>query len=105
VRRLGHNAAGKRGGGAIVHLLGAPNQVLGATSASIPTAGIRFGTEESARVLEDIKVDNKELVEGARRAVRNCKIVFGVPDVEGGEARMMLRLEMIVSDTNVKGEC
>jgi len=97
VRQLGgHNTSGKRGG-AIVHLLGAPNQVLGATSAAIPTPGIRVGAEESARVLGEIKIGTPELQEGARRAVRSCKVVFGVQIDQEEEVRMLSRHEAIVS--------
>ena len=98
VRQFDTNlAAGKKGGGAIIHLLGAPNQLLGATSAAIPSPGIRVDKEKSARVLEETKIETRELVEDARRAIRICKVVFGIRDDEGEEVQMLSTVEAIVS--------
>ena len=63
------------GGGAIIHLLGAPSQVLSATSSAFPTLAPRVSMAEEA--VRDIRVKNEELAKGARRAVRVCMIVLG----------------------------
>jgi len=98
VRQLsGGIAAGRKGGGAIVHLLGAPNQVLGATSAAIPSPGIRVAAEESARVLREIRVESMALREAAGRSVRNCKAAFGVVDDDPEEVRILSTHEAMVS--------
>jgi hypothetical protein len=63
------------GGGTIVHLLGAPSQVLSATSSAFPTLARRPSLAGEA--IRELKVDNDELADGARRAIRVCSIMFG----------------------------
>jgi hypothetical protein len=74
VRSLTVNEKGG-GGGAIVHLLGAPSQVLSATSSAFPTLTPRPSFAEEA--LRELRINCDTLAEGARRAVRVCMMVFG----------------------------
>lgn len=87
--------AGEKGGGAIIHLLGAPNQVLGATSAAIPTLASR-SVEDATKILRDLRLNSPALQSGARRAVRSCKVVFGLGDDVEEEVRVWSTEDAIV---------
>jgi hypothetical protein len=65
----------KGAGGTIVHLLGAPSQVLSATSSAFPTLARRPSLAGEA--IRELRVDHDELADGARRAIRVCSIMFG----------------------------
>ena len=90
--------AGERGGGAIVHLLGAPNQVLGATSAAIPTLGVG-NKDDAGKILRDLRVGSAGLQEAARRGVRSCKVVFGLGDDMDEDVQVWSTQEAIVSSS------
>jgi len=64
------------GGGAIVHLLGGPSQVLSATSSSFPTV-TNAAAVGSERAVKDVRLSSEALKAGTRRAVRVCLMVFG----------------------------
>lgn len=84
----------EKGGGAIVHLLAAPNQVLAAPSghgiATFPLLGLRRtpsdreGEIGSSQLPLDIPIANSELQRQTVRGFKTCLIIFG-QDVELGE--------------------
>lgn len=92
------------GGGAIIHLLGAPNQVPSAagsaTSIVYPVAAAR-----PQQAMKDVRLKTELLIEGTRRAVRVCQMVFG-HEVEFEEDEPSVRVwsvqEALVSDQSCK---
>ncbi len=73
------------GGGAIVHLLGTPSQVLSATSSISPNLSPATGVSQE-QAIKDIRISNEVLKAGTRRAVRVCQMVFGYElELEAGE--------------------
>ena len=67
----------EKGGGAIVHLLGAPNQVSSALSGGMASPLLRARTPDGSRATCEVPLKTDELVAGVRRAVRSTQIVFG----------------------------
>jgi hypothetical protein len=96
VRQLGEKGQAGGGGGAIIHLLGAPHQVLGATSATIPSAGVS-GKDEIEEALRDVRIGSQALSQGARRSVRACRVVFGLGKGVEEDIKVWTRFEAIVS--------
>jgi hypothetical protein len=68
---------GQKGGGAIVHLLGAPNQVSAAVSGGMASPLNRATTPDGSCAASEILIQTQELVAGTRRAVKAVQIVFG----------------------------
>ena len=68
---------GQKGGGAIVHLLGAPNQVSAAVSGGMASPLHRATTPDGSSAASEILIQTQELVAGTRRAVKAVQIVFG----------------------------
>ena len=76
-------------GGTVVQLLNAPNQVLGAISAAIPTPDLRAASmDKGTKATRDLKVTSEELVDATRRAVNACRVIFGHPTQAMDEVRM-----------------
>ena len=75
------------GGGAIVHLLGAPTHVPSASSLSV--AAVPGGDSDQA--ITEIRISSDVLKSGARRAVRVCQMVFGY-EVETEEEEEPVRI-------------
>jgi len=97
----------KGGGGAIVHLLSAPNQVPSAMTGGFPTPIGRTNTLDRGRPTAELRLHNEVLIKAARRAVRTVKMVFGY-DVEPEEDEEPIRtwgahdaLHMISEQTRV----
>lgn len=67
----------ERGGGAIVHLLGAPNQVSSAISGGFPAPLSRSRADHQAGSTSEVLITDPTLVLGMKRAVRSVQIVFG----------------------------
>lgn len=82
----------EKGGGAIVHLLGAPTQVSSAMSGGFPDPLNRSHTraQDQAGSTSEVTVNDDTLIAGMRRAVRAVQIVFG-HDVELPEAEPPIR--------------
>ena len=81
---------GDRGGGAIVHLLGAPNQVSSAMGGGLASPLLRSRTQDGSRATCDIPLKTEKLIEGLRRAMKAAQIVFGY-DVDMGEDEVPIR--------------
>lgn len=71
-----------------MHLLGAPNQVLSATSSGFPTLSLtnssvvsptrlKISTQNGERALRDVYVKSEELTQMASNAVRTVMLVYG----------------------------
>ncbi|WVQ78723.1 hypothetical protein IAT38_000810 [Cryptococcus sp. DSM 104549] len=93
VRNFGGTS--EKAGGAIIHLLSAPNQVLSATSSGFPTlspmsagglspsgdgargVGALAGGQRGDKALRDVTVKSEKLVRMARQAVRAVATVHG----------------------------
>ncbi|AUB27882.1 hypothetical protein CKF44_01613 [Cryptococcus neoformans] len=78
----------EKAGGAVMHLLGAPNQVLSATSSGFPTLSLtnssavsptrlKISTQNGERALRDVYVKSEELTQMASNAVRTVMLVYG----------------------------
>jgi hypothetical protein len=77
---------GQKGGGVIVHLLGAPNQVSAAISGGLASPVHRATTPDGSNATSEILLSTEELVAATRRAVKSVQIVFGYDvDVEDDE--------------------
>lgn len=84
----------EKGGGAIVHLLGAPSQVSSAITGGVGLAspiGRGRGRGRSKKTTEDqetsvaeVLMTDQTLIKGMRRSLKTCQIVFGY-DVEWPE--------------------
>lgn len=89
------------GGGAIVHLLGTPSQVLPVTSSSFPVLapGSHCGGHQAT---EAIRLTSDTLITGTRRAMRVCQMVFGY-ELEHDEEEDLVRIwsvhDALVSET------
>lgn len=86
IRDLGNSS--EKPGGAIIHLLGAPNQVLSATSSGFPTlsltnssvispTGPKISTQSVEKALRDVYIKSEELTQMASKAVRTVMLVYG----------------------------
>ena len=64
------------GGGAIVHLVGAPSHAPSARNSSFPSVAF-VPAEKSDQAISEIRISTDALESGARRAVRVCQMVFG----------------------------
>jgi hypothetical protein len=71
----------EKGGGAIVHLLGAPSQVSSAISGGFSAPLDRSRTDDQAASTSEVLIKDEDLINGMKRAVRTVQIVFG-HDVE-----------------------
>jgi hypothetical protein len=80
----------EKGGGAIVHLLGAPSQVSSALSGGLASPLLRARTPDGSRATCEVPLKTHELVEGVKRAVRAAQIVFGY-DVDLNEEEEPIR--------------
>lgn len=67
----------EKGGGAIVHLLGAPNQVSSAISGGLASPLSRSQGPDGVRASSDVYVTDEILISGMKRAMRTVQIVFG----------------------------
>jgi hypothetical protein len=81
---------GDKGGGAIVHLLGAPNQISSVIGGGLASPHLRARTPDGSRATCEIPLKTDELVAGVKRAVRAAQIVFGY-DVELDEDEEPIR--------------
>ena len=78
------------GGGAIVHLLGAPSQAFPAVSS--PNLTIPLVSAGGVRqTIKELRLTSEALREGARRAVRVCQFVFGY-ELDLGEVEEHVRV-------------
>ncbi|ODN76707.1 hypothetical protein L202_05340 [Cryptococcus amylolentus CBS 6039] len=85
IRNLGGNA--EKSGGAIIHLLGAPAQVLSATSSGLPTLTPAFAgsmnpaavlaAQRGERALKDTAISSTALTTMANQAVQTTMLVHG----------------------------
>ena len=81
---------GDQGGGAIVHLLGAPSQVSSVIGGGLASPLLRARTPDGSRATCEIPLKTDALVAGVKRAVRAAQIVFGY-DVELDESEEPIR--------------
>lgn len=68
----------EQGGGAIVHLLAAPNNVLGATGARIPALTSDSGMADVGRQVGELRLTSETLRFDTREAVSACRRALGL---------------------------
>jgi hypothetical protein len=81
---------GDKGGGAIIHLLGAPSQVSSVLGGGLASPLLRARTPDHSRATCEIPLKTAELIAGVSRAVRAAQIVFGY-DVDLDEDETPIR--------------
>lgn len=108
------DSSSQEAGGAIMHLLGAPNQVLSATSSGFPTlplanssainpTGPKISTQVGEMALRDVYIKSEELKQMASEAVRTVMLVYGwrSNNEEEGVVRNWSVLDALVSSSNL----